>query len=190
MVFVVVPNVLCAAWIAFEIWLVVRDRMHGRGKTEKDRGTVYYIFLSVVLGVTAAGLINGYVPTLFVAKRLVSVLAAGTLLMLVGLGLRIWSVAALGSSFRTTVETHHDQMVVDRGPYRLVRHPSYGGLLLLCVGYALSVQNWLSLIVALLVPLPALLFRIHVEEQLLVSQLGPAYASYRTRTKRLIPWIW
>ena len=186
----IVPNIIAGLWIAFEIWLVARDRREGRGKTEKDRGTVCYIFLSVILGVTAAGFINGYLPTGFAENKLISLLVVGALLMLGGLALRIWSVTVLGASFRTTVETHQDQELVDRGPYHLARHPSYGGLFLLCGGYAVCLQNWLSLIVALVVPLPAILYRIQVEEQLLVPQLGPAYQNYRLRTKRLIPWIW
>ena len=110
--------------------------------------------------------------------------------MVLSLSLRIWAIATLGSSFRTTVETHQDQEVVRRGPYRLVRHPSYTGLLLTCLGYGVAVQNWLSLIFAIGLPLVAILYRIHVEEAELVSSLGSDYERYRKETKTLIPWIW
>jgi len=51
-------------------------------------------------------------------------------------------------------------------------------------------QNLLSLLVAVLLPLTALLYRIHVEEKVLVSSLGSEYVEYQKRTKRLIPWVW
>jgi len=110
--------------------------------------------------------------------------------MLLSLLLRIWAIATLGSSFRTTVETHQDQKVVRKGPYRLVRHPSYTGLLLTCLGYGIAVQNWLSVIFAVGLPLIALIYRIHIEEQELVSSIGTEYEGYPKETKKLIPWIW
>ena len=98
--------------------------------------------------------------------------------------------ALLGTSFRTTVETHKNQKVKTDGPYRLVRHPSYSGLLLLSSGYGIAQANWLSLIVAVALPLAALLYRIRVEEATLANSLGTEYREYQTHTKKLIPWIW
>jgi protein-S-isoprenylcysteine O-methyltransferase Ste14 len=104
--------------------------------------------------------------------------------------MRIWAVVVLGASFRLTVETHQGQKVVDKGPYRYVRHPAYSGLLLICVGYGLSLQNWLSLAFAVIFPAAALVYRIHIEEQYLISSIGEDYKRYQRRTKRLIPWVW
>ena len=47
-----------AVWIAFELWLVVRDRILGKGKAAKDRGTLCFNLVSIVLGLTVAGFIN------------------------------------------------------------------------------------------------------------------------------------
>jgi protein-S-isoprenylcysteine O-methyltransferase Ste14 len=102
----------------------------------------------------------------------------------------VWAIAALGAAFRTTVEVDAGQTVVSSGPYKWIRHPSYTGLLLITAGFGLAVGNWLALAAGLLLPLPGIVWRIHVEEAELERVLGAAYASYRARTTRLIPWLW
>jgi len=187
---IVLLNSLTAIWILFEIWLIVRDRAQGKGKTEKDRGTIYLNFIALALGTTAAGLLSGYAKLFFSSERTNTVFVVGMGVMVLGLSLRVWAIWSLGASFRTTVETHENQKVKKDGPYKLVRHPSYSGLLMITCGYGIAVQNWLSLVVAIGLPLLALLYRIHVEEALLVRSLGEEYREYQKHTKRLIPWIW
>jgi len=106
-----------------------------------------------------------------------------------GLVLRVWAVLTLGRSFRTTVEVHPEQAVVDTGPYRLVRHPSYSGLLLVVLGFEIGTRVWPAILLTLL-PLAAVVRRIAVEEAFLLAALGPSYADYRARTRRLVPGIW
>jgi protein-S-isoprenylcysteine O-methyltransferase Ste14 len=110
--------------------------------------------------------------------------------MWVGLGTRVWAVAALGGAFRTTVEVDSDQAVVTTGPYQWIRHPSYAGLLLIVAGLGLAFGNWLSVAACLVLPPPALVWRIHVEEAELSRVLGDAYRAYQERTARLIPGLW
>jgi protein-S-isoprenylcysteine O-methyltransferase Ste14 len=94
--------------------------------------------------------------------------------MWLGLATRVWAIAALGGAFRATVEVDPGQAVVSTGPYRWIRHPSYLGLLLIVAGFGLAVGNWLSLAACLVLPLPALVRRIHVEEAELSLVLGDA----------------
>lgn len=82
------------------------------------------------------------------------------------------------------------QTVVDRGPYRLIRHPSYTGILLVCLGYGLALGNWVSLAVMVVLPSVVILRRIGVEEEELLAVLGEAYRAYRGHTKRLVPYVW
>jgi protein-S-isoprenylcysteine O-methyltransferase Ste14 len=82
------------------------------------------------------------------------------------------------------------QKIVQKGPYKWIRHPSYSGIILFCIGYGLAVQNWLSLIIAILLPTIALLYRIKIEEEALVKGIGTEYEAYQKKTKKLIPGIW
>ena len=95
--------------------------------------------------------------------------------MWLGLAIRVWAIAALGGAFRTTVEVDPDQSVVTAGPYTWIRHPAYSGLLLIVAGLGLTWGNWLSSAVCAVLPLPAVLWRIHVEEAELDRVLGDAY---------------
>jgi protein-S-isoprenylcysteine O-methyltransferase Ste14 len=177
-------------WIAFEILLIVRDRIRGKGKTRNDRGTRYINLIAIFVGITLAGVLSRDTGFFLPGGRSITGFWIGLCIMLLGFALRIWSVVTLGASFRTTVETHTDQRVVRRGPYRLLRHPSYSGLLLMCVGYGIAVQNWLSLAFAVILPLAALLYRIRIEEAALVSSIGSDYVEYQRKTRKLIPWVW
>jgi protein-S-isoprenylcysteine O-methyltransferase len=83
-----------------------------------------------------------------------------------------------------------DHQLVDSGPYRWIRHPSYSGLVLIFLGLGLSGGNWLSLLLVLLPPLLVLQRRIRIEEAVLRGALGNAYVRYCARTRRLIPFVY
>jgi protein-S-isoprenylcysteine O-methyltransferase Ste14 len=88
-----------------------------------------------------------------------------------------------------TVQIDPNQKVVSTGPYALMRHPMYAGGLLLLIGVPLALASWWGLLVLLLL-LPALLWRLLDEEQLLTNSL-PGYAAYKAKVKyRLIPFVW
>jgi len=82
-----------------------------------------------------------------------------------------------------------EQTVIETGPYRLIRHPSYTGFLITLLGLGLSSTNWLSLLVLMGCALIGLSYRIHVEERVLKAHLGQRYQEYMRRTKRLIPFV-
>jgi protein-S-isoprenylcysteine O-methyltransferase Ste14 len=71
-----------------------------------------------------------------------------------------------------------------------IRHPSYSGAILICLGYGIAFQNWLSLIVLMVIPLIAISHRIPYEEAAMVNELGEEYIDYQKKTKKLIPYIW
>ncbi len=114
----------------------------------------------------------------------------GVALIVVGLGLRGWGMATLGRFYTRTLRTVADQRVVQAGPYRLIRHPGYGGSLLVWIGYALGQGSWLAaaLVTALLIG--AYIWRINAEETLLASSFGSEYEDYQRRTKRLLPFVY
>jgi len=80
--------------------------------------------------------------------------------------------------------------LVTRGPFCFVRHPSYTGVLLAFVGFALSLRNWAALVVILVPIFIAFVRRMNVEEEALSRALGVRYADYMKTTKRLLPGIY
>jgi protein-S-isoprenylcysteine O-methyltransferase Ste14 len=181
---------ISAIWIGFEIGLVLRDRSTGKGKTRQDQGTRNYNFIALAAGMTAADLLNGIALFWFPGGRTVFLFWAGCGITILGLTLRLWAIWVLGAYFRTTVELDERHPLVRAGPYRWIRHPSYSGLLLACLGYGLALQNWLSLLVVVTLPAMALLYRIRVEEAALIAGIGKEYLEYQQQTKKLIPGIW
>jgi protein-S-isoprenylcysteine O-methyltransferase Ste14 len=176
-----------AAWALLELRVRIRERAQGKGAGQRDRGTrtLVVLALGVVIGTAVAA------PLAQSPPALAPLPATGLVLMWLGLALRVWSVAALGGDFRTTVEVEQGQPVVSAGPYRWARHPSYTGLLLIATGLGVARSAWASLTACVLLLVPALVRRIHVEEAELDHVLGDAYRSYRSKTAaRLIPHLW
>jgi protein-S-isoprenylcysteine O-methyltransferase Ste14 len=115
---------------------------------------------------------------------------AAVILFVAGLILRWWAIITLGRFFTVNVTIEKNHELVERGPFRVVRHPSYTGVLLAFVGLGLSFCNWAALLVILLPIGAAFIHRMNVEEGALLSALGPRYAEYMTRTKRLVPFVY
>ena len=169
-----------------EILLAVFKRARAGAAQIEDRGSVRLLWAAIAVGVGAAIACKWVSSTRLVLPAwLYYALALG--LILGGLSIRWISILTLGRFFTVNVAIHADHAVVETGVYRHVRHPSYAGLLLAFVGVGVSYANWASLL-ALLAPITfAVVNRIRTEEQALLQALGPAYAEYSARTKRLVP---
>jgi protein-S-isoprenylcysteine O-methyltransferase Ste14 len=118
------------------------------------------------------------------------VFTVGTVIGWLGLLLRWWSFVTLGQYFTVVLKTSEDQPVVDRGPYRVLRHPSYSGLLLAFAGCVLLLGNWVGAAGSLALVLTALLYRIRIEERALDAALGQRYRVYAAGRARLVPFVW
>jgi protein-S-isoprenylcysteine O-methyltransferase len=108
----------------------------------------------------------------------------------VGLAVRWWAIVTLGRFFTVDVTIEQDHQLVERGPFRLVRHPSYTGVLLAFVGWTLTLGNWAAILVVLLPIFAVFVRRMNVEEEALRNALGEKYAAYMRRTKRLVPGVY
>jgi protein-S-isoprenylcysteine O-methyltransferase Ste14 len=116
--------------------------------------------------------------------------ALGGVLAWLGLLLRWSSFVSLGKYFTVVLKTSEDQPVVQRGPYRFLRHPSYTGLLLVFAGLGLMLGNWVSAVGAVGLVLIALAYRIRVEERALIAAVGDRYQEFAASRARLIPYVW
>jgi len=176
-------------WIVSELFgAVLVPRLRRRGgatRVKRDRGSgaliIFTVFVSIILALSLGYAGVGPLPDW--------VFYPGIFLMLLGVVVRQWAIAVLGRFFSLTVRVAEDHRVVVKGPYRLVRHPSYTGVLITFIGLALAVQSSGALLVLLSVFGVSYGYRMRVEERVLLSALGQDYAEYMKRTKRLIPFL-
>lgn len=113
----------------------------------------------------------------------------GVALYTVGGALRLWPVYVLGHRFSGLVAIQPGHTLVTTGIYATIRNPSYLGLLLNSLGWALAFRSWIGVILTAVTLVP-LVARINSEERLLRSQFGEEYDAYRARTSRLIPGLY
>ena len=114
----------------------------------------------------------------------------GFLLFLGGLILRWYSIGYLGRYFTVDVSISAEHKLIDSGPYRYIRHPTYTGALLAFLGLGFCFGNWLSILFMTVPIIAAFLWRIRIEERALTDALGEDYRAYTQRTKRLIPFVY
>ena len=178
---------LYAAWLLSEIigaTLVPRLRFGPRTGVKRDRGSFYVNIIMIIFAISV---------DFFLSRRGSDlpgfVYYVGIAFMLIGLVLRQWAVAVLGRFFTLTVRVQSDHKIVEAGPYRFVRHPSYTGLLFLMIGISLALQTLEGFFINLVVFGLVFGYRIYLEEHALLNALGDEYRSYSKRTKRLIPYV-
>ena len=167
---------------------IFRRARHTDGATRADRGSIRLLWIVITLAITMALCLSGYRPGRLPFPS-AWIREAALEFFVGGLAFRWWAVFTLGRFFTVDVATHDDHALVDTGPFRLVRHPSYTGLLLAFIGFGLSLGNALSLLVLMVPIVAALWYRMRVEEDALRQALGAAYDGYCARTKRLIPGV-
>jgi len=113
----------------------------------------------------------------------------GVVLYAAGGALRLWPIFALGRRFSGLVAIQPGHTLVTDGIYSVVRNPSYLGLLVLSLGWALAFRSVVGVLLTALNIVP-LVARIRAEEELLRSQFGTEYEAYHARTWRLLPGLY
>ena len=174
-----------AAWVLMGLRQTLRRR---NDATNRDRGSVKALRLSFVAGALLAALAVNVRGAAFPDSP--GVEAAALVALWAGIGIRWWSFRALGRYFTIQVMTSTDQPVITSGPYQLLRHPSYLGLLVIIAALGVTFGNWLSLGVLVVAALAGLVSRIRVEEAALTQALGLAHTTYAAGRKRILPFLW
>lgn len=182
--------VLGLAWIVMErigrssTW---RQGAPRRPSSAMDRGTYPFIAIGLAVGMVTSAVAfltgaGGYLPAWTIA--------VGAPLMVVGLATRLWALTTLGRFFTMPITLAPDHRIVQDGPYRWLRHPSYTGGLLTGVGMPLVLGTSLGLAVTVVALGAVYVYRIRIEEAALLRRFGEAYQAYRTGTWRLIPGVY
>jgi protein-S-isoprenylcysteine O-methyltransferase Ste14 len=187
--------VLTAIWgVTYVLWIgpeiLMSRRLRSAPDAHKaDRGSKAVVITAANIGI-ALGFMAAYgVPRFSVHAHWMAVFATGIAVWLAGIALRLYSIRILGRFFTYDVAISQGQHIVEQGPYRWVRHPSYLGGLLAQIGFGLTLTNWLAMILPVCCLAAAYVYRIPLEEQALVRGLGPGYSDYMRRTWRLIPFV-
>jgi protein-S-isoprenylcysteine O-methyltransferase len=176
-------------YLISEVLLTVTRRSRSRTGTKQDRSTLGVIWIVIMVSVTAGIFVAmNWGAAAMPYGRMFAI--AGVVLFVAGLFLRWWAIITLGRFFTVDVTIEKDHELVERGPFRTVRHPSYTGVLLAFVGFALTLHNWAALLVMLVPIFAAFIRRMNVEEEALSRALGPRYTDYMRRTKRLVPFVY
>ncbi len=182
-------HILFYGWTASEILIAVATRTRRGGGKVLDRGSMAILWVTIVAAITAGEWIAAATAkNMFGGAHGLKIAAVAV--MSAGLVIRWTAILSLGKAFSANVAIRDAQTVYQSGLYRLVRHPSYTGLLLAFLAVALHERNWLSAAVVLAPTTAALLYRIHVEEAALHAAFGAQYEAYSKKTKRLIPGIY
>ena len=181
-------SVLAPIWGLAELCLAVITRSRSP-VASKDRGSVVLIWAACLGGIALADYGAHHFPAWALPNRKMLYTTAYCLFIF-GLFVRFYSIIYLGRFFTPTVSIASDHRLIDSGPYRFIRHPTYTGLLMIVLGFGLSFANLASLLSIFLPILLCLLWRIQIEERALTQAFGDQYRFYMRRTKRLIPLIY
>ncbi len=115
---------------------------------------------------------------------------SGIVLLVTGILFRIWAIEKLGKHFTPTVQSKKEQKLITSGPYSVIRHPSYLGAFTAITGTGVLLNSIAGSIISFSCMLYAYYVRILLEEKALTEQFGKDYENYRSKTKKLIPFIW
>jgi protein-S-isoprenylcysteine O-methyltransferase Ste14 len=179
--------VVSMLWLGSEIALA-RMKHSQSTDTQSDKSSLRILWSAIIVSVTAGVVLSAQHVGSFSDHGKI-VWATGLVLIILGLVIRWAAILTLRHQFTVDVAITKDHRIIREGLYKVIRHPAYLGSLLSFLGLGLTFRNYLGLIV-LIVPIgAAFLFRIRVEEQMLVGAFGDEYVSYSTSTKRLIPGI-
>lgn len=183
------PQWIALAFGISEIALSLLRRSGTDSRNRDDRGSLQLIWIVILVSMGVAMILWKMLPqaSLPITPALQFVALA---IFCCGVLLRWYSIVHLGKYFTVDVAVAVDHKVIDTGPYRYVRHPSYTGALLAFFGLALYTANMASLAVMMTAVLVVFMRRIRIEEQVLQAGLGQPYTAYMRRTKRLIPFIY
>jgi protein-S-isoprenylcysteine O-methyltransferase Ste14 len=151
-------------------------------KTRKDRGSLIFLWLMITTGFTFGFILSKPVNLFWTAF--------GMPLIIGGLIIRWIAILQLGNSFTVDVAITNTAGLKTDGIYERIRHPSYSGILMVVVGFSAIMSSLYSFLVFVIPVLAAIIYRISIEEKVLMSEFGENYHVYMANTKKLIPWVY
>jgi protein-S-isoprenylcysteine O-methyltransferase Ste14 len=180
---------LILIWVATELLVRARTRGNQTGTTT-EWGSLVAIGLTFAIGFGAAFTLANHAEGAAIDFARWPIFILGALLVAAGIAFRQWAVYVLGRFFTVQVRVSEGQTVVESGPYQVLAHPSYTGMVMVFVGIGLMLGNWLSLACLAILPTAGLVIRIKVEERALLAGIGERYRRFLETRSRLVPGVW
>lgn len=181
-------------WVVFiwafapEFTVVRKAQKSAAARSAEDAGSMRVILvgnqLAAFCGFGAPWIFQGA----FLPHR-VTFFWIGVAMVIAGSLLRRHCFRVLGKFFTGAVTVQSDHVVVDRGAYRWVRHPSYTAGIMMFAAIGVALGNWVSIAVMTLVPIAAYSYRVKVEERALLASLGEPYRAFMQTRKRFVPFV-
>ncbi|MFM7017315.1 methyltransferase family protein [Flavobacterium sp.] len=181
-------NWVCLIWISSEILINSFLRSNNSDKQSADKNSWLIIWCQIIASNIISVYLSANTDFLIVNSKWISVI--GLVLMLFGIGFRLLAIKQLGRFFTVKVTIREDHQLMQSGLYKYMRHPSYTGSLITFFSFGLALNNWPSLAIVFFPTVYTMLYRIRVEEKVLMEQFGGKYITYSNKTKRLIPFIY
>ena len=175
-------------WILSEILMLLFLRSKMKNAKELDKNSLGLIWAVIIVSVTAGIIIMNNTQCSIIRSVLISY--AGMLIIVAGMVIRFSAIRTLGKFFTVNLAIQKNHKVVKTGLYRNIRHPSYTGALMSFLGLGIAWNNWISLAIMFIPILISFMYRINLEEKLLIERIGTDYLDYKKNTRRLIPGIY
>lgn len=178
------------SWIFFisEFLLMLVKRSGATSsKVQKDKGSLILLWITITICFTL-GFIFAYWRVWGFNEYLIY--GSGLFIVLLGFIIRWASILQLKNAFTVDVAIGTEQKLKIDGMYKVIRHPSYLGLLLIMIGFSISMNSLMSVVLIIMPMFLAINYRIIVEEKVLTEEFGDAYKNYKSTTNRLIPYVY
>jgi protein-S-isoprenylcysteine O-methyltransferase Ste14 len=172
----------------FEIFMSKSQKGRRKISESGDKGSIWLLTISISLGYWLSFIIASVKIGRIYNWNTFFVI--GSVLVLIGLIIRVTSILKLKQQFTYTVTKIENHELIETGLYRIIRHPGYLGQLIIFLGTSVCLSNWLSILLMIIPVLSGYLNRINIEEKFMVEQLGQKYLDYRKKTKKLIPSVY
>jgi len=131
-----------------------------------------------------------YIPEILHGTRTTSMQLAGLSLIIASLLIFGWARIALKGMYSGRIRVQTGHVLIQNGPYGIIRHPAYAAYIIMSLGIAIGFSSLIGLVAVPLLLIPGLIYRMNVEEEILRAEFGEQYLHYVLRTKRLVPLIW
>ena len=166
--------------------LVIKKHDNIQVKEKKDKGTYFLVYFTVLFSISISFILSSEEITRL--PYLIFYIGIG--FVIIGILVREYSFYTLGSFFSFEIKVFEGHKLIDKGPYKFIRHPAYSGLVLSIIGISLCVRSLIAVLIVMIMCFIAVGLRIKFEENLLFIKFGQDFVNYKKKTKKVIPFIY